>query len=67
MKKDADATTEKAAGKGGETPVNVWFLVTEHAALIGDAHHAAGKRMVLPKPTAEEAAAQGLGRIDGVA
>jgi hypothetical protein len=77
MKKGTVETADNGAGSAAEKPplrqgsegqaVNVWFLVTEQAALIGDAHHAAGKRMVLPKPTAEEAAKQGLGRIDGVA
>ena len=67
--------TDKAAGEGtAETPaavaaapVQVWFTVTKHAAIIGEAHHAKGKRMQLPKPQAEEAEKQGLGKIDGVA
>lgn len=67
MKKDADTTTDKAPEKGAETPVQVWFLVSRNGAVIGECHHAAGKRMKLPKPVAEEAQAQGLGSIDGVA
>jgi hypothetical protein len=67
--------TNTTAGEGSaETPateaaapVQVWFTVTQHAAIIGEAHHALGKRMKLPKPQAEEAQAQGLGKIEGVA
>lgn len=67
MKKTAVETPEKGTGSTAEAVVEVWFLVTQHAALIGDCHHAAGKRMKLPKPVAEEAASQGLGKLDGVA
>lgn len=63
-----DTTTPAAdAGKAPAAPVSVWFTVTKHAAAIGECEHAAGKRMQLPKPQAEEAEKQGLGRIDGVA
>lgn len=46
--------------------VKVWFLVTKHGAVIGECEHAEGKRMELPKPAAEEAEKQGLGKIAGV-
>jgi hypothetical protein len=67
MKKDTTETAAQAAGTAVETPVQVWFTVTQNAAVIGECHHAAGKRMKLPKPQAEEAERQGLGKIDGVA
>jgi hypothetical protein len=67
MKKDAAETPVKDAGKPAETAVNVWFVVTKNGAVIGEAYHARGKRMTLPKPAAEECVAQGLGVIDGVA
>jgi hypothetical protein len=66
MKKDPIEKPLKDAGTAGETAVEVWFKVTQHAALIGDCHHAAGKRMKLPKPVAEECVSQGLGVLDGV-
>ncbi len=66
MKKEPVEKPVKDAGKPAEAAVEVWFRVTEHAALIGDAHHAAGKRMKLPKPVAEECVRQGLGVLDGV-
>ncbi|WP_193214932.1 hypothetical protein [Luteolibacter marinus] len=65
--KAAGETPASEAGKGVEAPVQVWFTVTQHAAIIGEAHHAKGKRMKLAKATAEEAVKQGLGTIDGVA
>ena len=68
MKDKTDKAAEAVPGTG-EAPagnVQVKFEVTQHAALIGDAHHASGKVMSLPKPVAEEAVAQGLGRIVGV-
>lgn len=58
---------EAAAGTAVETTVNVWFTVTTNAAIIGEGHHAKGKRLLLPKTQAEEAVKQGLGVIDGVA
>ena len=64
---NAAATAVQDTGKAPEAGVQVWFVVTRNAAVIGEAHHAAGKRMKLPKATAEEAEKQGLGRIDGVA
>ena len=67
MKKDTVETPVKGAGSTAEKPVEVWFKVTEHAALIGECHHAAGKRMKLAKSVAEECVKQGLGVIDGVA
>jgi hypothetical protein len=67
MKKDAVEKPVKDAGSPAEKPVEVWFKVTQHAALIGDCHHAAGKRMKLPKAVAEECVSQGLGVLDGVA
>lgn len=67
MKKDAVEKPEKGTESTAEKPVEVWFKVTQHAALIGDAHHAAGKRMRLPKAIAEECVSQGLGVLDGVA
>lgn len=67
MKNDAEKATDKAPEKAAETPVQVWFLVSRNGAVIGECHHAADKRMKLPKPQAEEAQAQGLGSIDGVA
>lgn len=66
MKKDAAEKPVKDAGTTAETPVEVWFKVTQHAALIGECHHAAGKRMKLPKPVAEECVRQSLGVLDGV-
>lgn len=63
----AAETPLKDAGTAAEKPVEVWFLVTKHAAVIGECHHAKGKRMKLPKATAEEAVKQGLGELDGVA
>ena len=67
MKKTTAETPLKSAGSPAEKPVEVWFRVTQHAALIGDAHHAEGKRMKLPKAVAEECVSQGLGVLDGVA
>jgi hypothetical protein len=67
--KDRDQAAQAVQGTG-EAPagiVQVKFEVTQHAALIGDAHHAAGKVMTLPKPQAEEAERQRLGKIVGVA
>ena len=63
----AGKAAEKETGTAVETPVKVWFVVTKHAAVIGDAHHAKGKRMQLPKNVADECVAQGLGKLDGVA
>jgi len=67
MKREAVETPQKEAATAAEKPVEVWFKVTKHAALIGDAHHAEGKRMKLPKAVAEECVSQGLGVLDGVA
>lgn len=67
MKKNTVETTEEGAGTAAEKPVEVWFQVTRHNAVIGECHHAAGKRMKLPKPVAEECVRQGLGVLDGVA
>lgn len=67
MKKDAVETTDKDAGSTAEKPVDVWFTVTKQNAVIGECHHAKGKRMKLPKPIADECVRQGLGEIDGVA
>jgi hypothetical protein len=77
MKKDATEKPLKDAGSAAETPplrqgsegqaVEVWLKVTLNGALIGDAHHAEGKRLKLPKAVAEECVSQGLGVLDGVA
>lgn len=70
MKEKANTAGEaplNAAGTAAEKPVEVWFTVTKNAAIIGDFEHAKGKRLKLPKPSAEEAVKQGLGVIDGVA
>jgi hypothetical protein len=70
MKTNTDTPGDKPAkdtGNAAATPLQVWFTVTKHAAIIGEAHHAKGKRMQLPKAIAEEAVSQGLGTIDGVA
>ena len=67
MKNTTAETPLKDASSPAEKPLEVWFKVTQHAALIGDAHHAAGKRMKLPKAVAEECVSQGLGVLDGVA
>ena len=62
----AAETPLKDAGTAAEKPVEVWFKVTQHNAIIGEAHHAAGKRMKLPKPIADECVRQKLGELDGV-
>lgn len=67
MKKDTVETPAKPTGTSTETPVQVWFLVTQNGAVIGEAHHSKGKRLKLAKPVAEECASQGLGVLDGVA
>ena len=67
MKKDAIEKPLKDAGKRAETGVEVWLKITLNGALIGDAHHAEGKRLKLPKAVAEECVSQGLGVLDGVA
>lgn len=67
MNKDAVEKPVKGTEGTAEKPVEVWFTVTKNAAIIGDFEHAKGKRLKLPKPSAEEAVKQGLGVIDGVA
>jgi hypothetical protein len=55
------------AGSTAEAGVEVWLKITLNGALIGDAHHAEGKRLKLPKAVADECVSQGLGVLDGVA
>jgi hypothetical protein len=66
MKTKTDTAGEVPAETPAAAPVTVWFIVTKHAAIIGECHHGAGKRMQLPKNVAEECVAQGLGKLDGV-
>lgn len=67
--KDAGSTAEAAPLRQGSEgqAVEVWLKITLNGALIGDAHHAEGKRLKLPKAVADECVSQGLGVLDGVA
>lgn len=66
-KAEETAKAAKDIATAPATGVTVWFVVEKHEAIIGDAHHAQGKRMPLSEAMAEACVKQGLGRIEGVA
>ena len=65
--KETASPAESPAPAESKSEVTVHLKVTVNGAIIGEAHHAAGKVLSLPKTKADAVVALGQGEIIGVA